>query len=349
MPGYKALPRQFSGTAAEQVRYAEVMLRSGDPREAVRILEATLEVCAHEAPELPGWLCGRLAALYRTVERYDDEVRLLERYRDTQSLEETRARFDARLSKARAIADRKRRPDDRALSSVREVITGHDDGDRAAPVAAPHDELVLSPPVRACTGRGPCAARGRAAHGLHRREGGRPAAGAHRGGPQEHLARHDTSGADGGRGLARAVPRDAHPGAHHVLRDTRVTPPPASFSVHFHRDLAACAQAQVLVSRSVEAATRSRALGASSRQIRLLAVDTREAWRGADLINAMLRRQVVVVAGGMRAAGMSESEAATVVRAHIRFVLYDGGLREVEAEPLVARAATWVEETYRAA
>jgi hypothetical protein len=148
MPGYKALPRQFSGTAAEQVRYAEVMLRSGDPREAVRILEATLEVCAHEVPELPGWLCGRLAALYRTVERYDDEVRLLERYRDTQSHEETRTRFDARLSKARAIADRKRRPDDRALSSVRAVITGHEDGDRAAPVVAHHDELVLSPSVR---------------------------------------------------------------------------------------------------------------------------------------------------------------------------------------------------------
>jgi hypothetical protein len=119
--------------------------------------------------------------------------------------------------------------------------------------------------------------------------------------------------------------------------------------VHFDRALAACAQAQVLLSRSVEAAARSRELGASSRQIRRHAVETREAWRGADLINSMLRRQVAVVAGGMRAAGMSETEAATVVRAHIRFVLYDGGLREVEAEPLVARAAAWVEETYRAA
>jgi hypothetical protein len=63
----------------------------------------------------------------------------------------------------------------------------------------------------------------------------------------------------------------------------------------------------------------------------------------------MLRRQVAVVAHGMRAAGMSEAEAATVVRAHIRFVLYDGGLREVEAEPVVMRATAWVEETYRAA
>jgi hypothetical protein len=151
MPGYKALPQQFSGTAAEQVRYAEVMLRSGDPREAVRILEATLEVCAHETPELPGWLCGRLAALYRTVERYDDEVRLLERYRETQSNEDARARFDARLSKARAIADRKRRSETRALSSVRKVITGHEDGDPRARVAASHphpDHPLLSAATR---------------------------------------------------------------------------------------------------------------------------------------------------------------------------------------------------------
>jgi hypothetical protein len=128
-----------------------------------------------------------------------------------------------------------------------------------------------------------------------------------------------------------------------------VTPPAASFTVQFDRALAACAQAQVLLSRSVEAAARSREVRASSRQIRRLAVETREAWRGADLINSMLRRQVAVVANGMRAAGMSETEATTVVRAHIRFVLYDGGLREVEAEPVVARATTWVEETYRAA
>lgn len=128
-----------------------------------------------------------------------------------------------------------------------------------------------------------------------------------------------------------------------------MTPTPVSFTPHFDRALAASAQAQVLLSRSVEAASRSREVRASSRKMRRLAVETREAWRGADLINTLMRRQVTGVANAMRAAGMSEAEAATVMRAHIRFVLYDGGLREVEAEPVVARAMTWVEETYRAA
>jgi hypothetical protein len=129
VPGYKALPIEFSGPAAEHVRYAEVLQRAGDPDEAVRMLETTLELYAISTPELPGWLCGRLAALYRALKRYDDEVTLLERYRESQSSEDARTRFDARLSKARAIAERKRRTDTRALSSVRRVINGREDDD----------------------------------------------------------------------------------------------------------------------------------------------------------------------------------------------------------------------------
>ena len=131
MPGYKALPEEFDGPAAEQVRYAEVLQRAGDAGEAVRLLELTLDTCAKTRPELPGWLCGRLAALYRALKRYDDEVLLLERYRESQTSEDARTRFDARLSKARAIAERKRRTDTRALASVRRVITGRDDDDVA--------------------------------------------------------------------------------------------------------------------------------------------------------------------------------------------------------------------------
>ena len=129
VPGYKALPIEFSGPAAEHVRYAEVLQRAGDPDEAVRMLETTLDLYALTTPELPGWLCGRLAALYRALKRYDDEVTLLERYRESQSSEDARTRFDARLSKARAIAERTRRTDTRALSSVRRVINGHEDDD----------------------------------------------------------------------------------------------------------------------------------------------------------------------------------------------------------------------------
>jgi hypothetical protein len=124
VPGYKALSHQFSGSAAEHVRYAEVLQRAGDPEEAVLLLEDTLEAYVRTVPELPGWLCGRLASLYRSLKRYDDEVLLLERYRESQSSEEARTRFDARLSKARAIADRKQRQDTNVLESVRRVING---------------------------------------------------------------------------------------------------------------------------------------------------------------------------------------------------------------------------------
>jgi hypothetical protein len=140
VPGYKALPDEFSGPAAERVRYAEVLQRAGDSTEAVRMLELTLDACAGVKPELPGWLCGRLAALYRGLKRYDDEVLLLERYRESQSSEDARTRFDARLSKARAIAERKRRTETRALASVRRVINGRDDEDvDLAPIESDDD------------------------------------------------------------------------------------------------------------------------------------------------------------------------------------------------------------------
>jgi len=123
MPGYKSLPEEFNGLAAEQVRIAEVLQRIGAREDAASLLEAALEVCAATSPELPGWLCGRLATVYRTLKRPDDEVHLLMRYRDSQRSDEARTRFDARLSKARAIAERKSRPDTRMLSSVSTAVS----------------------------------------------------------------------------------------------------------------------------------------------------------------------------------------------------------------------------------
>ena len=119
MPGYKPLPSTVTGPEADQARQAESRRRGGHPEAAVRLLEEALDASVELRPELPGWLCGRLAALYRTLGRYDDEVHLLERYRDSQLTEEARTRYDARLSKARTIAERKRRPDSGALASVR--------------------------------------------------------------------------------------------------------------------------------------------------------------------------------------------------------------------------------------
>jgi hypothetical protein len=123
MPGYKALPSFMTGAAADQVREAEARHKTGDSATAVQLLEEALAASIATRPAYPGWLCGRLAALYRTLGRYDDEVHLLERYRESQTSEEARTRFDARLSKARAIADRKRRPETGALATVRQVRT----------------------------------------------------------------------------------------------------------------------------------------------------------------------------------------------------------------------------------
>ena len=121
MPGYRSLSANLSGTAAEHAREAELSQRHGDPHSAARLLEEALAASLRSRPEMPGWVCGRLASIYRTLKRYDDEVELLERYRESQTSEEARTRFDARLSKARAIAERKRRPVTGALETVRQV------------------------------------------------------------------------------------------------------------------------------------------------------------------------------------------------------------------------------------
>src|SRR5215217_993816 len=121
MPGYRSLSAQLSGTAAEHAREAELRQRGGDPDTAARLLEEALDASIRVRPEMPGWICGRLASIYRTLKRYDDEGELLERYRESQTSEEARTRFDARLSKARAVAERKRRPITGALETVRQV------------------------------------------------------------------------------------------------------------------------------------------------------------------------------------------------------------------------------------
>jgi hypothetical protein len=105
------------------VRQAELHQRDGDLAAATCLLEQALEQATRNDGEMPAWICGRLATLYRTLRRNDEEVALLERYCESQISEEARARFQARLSKARAIADRRRKPDSGALSTFREVRT----------------------------------------------------------------------------------------------------------------------------------------------------------------------------------------------------------------------------------
>jgi hypothetical protein len=123
MPGYRTLSSRLLGSVAEMVREAESHQREGKFASAACLLERALDQATQEEGEMPAWICGRLASTYRSLQRHDDEVALLERYCESVVSDEARARFRARLSKARAIADRRRKTDTGALRTVREVRT----------------------------------------------------------------------------------------------------------------------------------------------------------------------------------------------------------------------------------
>jgi hypothetical protein len=121
------------------------------------------------------------------------------------------------------------------------------------------------------------------------------------------------------------------------------------FSRLFDRAVAACAEAQQLATRCRESQSRARAAHASARRIRALAAETRAAWADSCDVLDLMRREVEKVACDMRDSGVERAHAGAAIRAHMRFVLYDGGLREQEAEAVVERATQWVDEVYVAA
>lgn len=121
MPAYGALPERIVGPAADLVREAAECEQSGDIGRAIMLYERAIDESLRIRPELPGYACGRLAALLRRVKRYADEVELLERYRASQADDAARVRLDARLSKARTLAERHREEDCGALASVRRI------------------------------------------------------------------------------------------------------------------------------------------------------------------------------------------------------------------------------------
>ena len=121
MPGFRSLPDAVTGSVADLAREAMALEDRGDYDGAIAMFEQAIAWALTERPELPGFVCGRLAASYRRAGRYQDELDLLERYRDSQTAEDARARFDARLSKARALAEKHRRTDSAALASVRAI------------------------------------------------------------------------------------------------------------------------------------------------------------------------------------------------------------------------------------
>jgi hypothetical protein len=123
----------------------------------------------------------------------------------------------------------------------------------------------------------------------------------------------------------------------------------STFDHRFDRTVAACAEAQRLSGRTAESAKKARQRRASTRRVRTLIAETRETWEGANAMYAVMRMQVERVAREMRDAGVDSASATATIRQPIRFVLYDGGLTERDAEPVVIRATTWVDQVFAAA
>ena len=122
-----------------------------------------------------------------------------------------------------------------------------------------------------------------------------------------------------------------------------------TFNDIFDGAVAACAEAQQMSGRMAESVRRARLRQASPRRVKALIAETRDIWEGANAMYAVMRVQVERVALEMREAGVDNAAAAATIRQHIRFVLYDGGLTERDAEPVVTRASTWVDMVFAAA
>ena len=116
------------------------------------------------------------------------------------------------------------------------------------------------------------------------------------------------------------------------------------FTPLFDRSIELCARAQALVRKSGSEVAQARALRLVSWRARALAKAGRMNLEVAEVLFVSLRDEVESAVSTLREAGLAEAEVEATMRAHVRFVLYDGGFREVEAEPVVERTTTWVKE-----
>jgi len=119
MGGYRTLSEHIVGVVADVVRDASDRDAEGRPEEAAVLYERAFSQSLAAGSELPSFLVGRLAVLYRRMGRFEDEIYLLERYRDSRTDDEMQARYRARLTKAHALASQHRVSDSVALASVR--------------------------------------------------------------------------------------------------------------------------------------------------------------------------------------------------------------------------------------
>ena len=119
MGGFRLRDDSFTGDLGELVRDAMERGANGQSQEAALLYERAFCLALSGESDVPPSIVGRLAVIYRRLGRYDDEIFLLERYRDSLTDDELRARYRARLTKAYALAAQHRLTDSGALASVR--------------------------------------------------------------------------------------------------------------------------------------------------------------------------------------------------------------------------------------
>lgn len=116
---YRHIPDTVHPAEAERVLRADEFRKAREFDRALALLEDVLFRHLETSAELPDWLCGRLAGVYRGQKRYDKEIEILERYQQSQSADDVRTRQTTRIDKARAMADRVTVDECGALASIR--------------------------------------------------------------------------------------------------------------------------------------------------------------------------------------------------------------------------------------
>lgn len=109
----------FPGDLGDLVRDAMDRGADGQSQEAALLYERAFNLALSGESDVPPFIVGRLAVIYRRLGRFDDEIFLLERYRDSLTNDELQTRYRARLTKAYALASQHRLTDSGALASVR--------------------------------------------------------------------------------------------------------------------------------------------------------------------------------------------------------------------------------------
>lgn len=119
----------------------------GRSQEAALLYERAFCQAVELRVALPPFVVGRLAVLYRRLGQFDNEIFLLERYRDSLIDDDLQARYRARLTKAYSLAAQHRGSDSVALASVR-ASTERSIGKRRVRVSTTRRSQVADP--RSC-------------------------------------------------------------------------------------------------------------------------------------------------------------------------------------------------------